>query len=162
MWKAVTGINQPNETGNFLPFDWEWVLREYPILESTAIEEGTAVAPQISSNDVTWKLTKMGTENATGADFTGIIAEAIRATDDDYATAFKKKKVWVRKSVDSRAYFTVWAGTFTTADVFRTVEIHSDSLSLAVDTAGKGARIEEYISSTRGVCSFNLPMTETA
>jgi hypothetical protein len=162
MGKAVTLLNKPNETKNFLPFDGEWVLRDFPILESVAIEEGTAVSPQISSNDVTGKLTKMGVENATGSDFTGILAERIESTDADYATEFKQKKVWVPKSRDSRAYFTVGAGTFTTADVFKTVELHSDSLSLAVDTIGKGARIVEYRTATTGVCSFNLPETEVA
>lgn len=162
MGKAVTLLNKPNKTGNFLPFDGEWVLRDFPILESVAIEEGTALSAQIVSNDVTGKYTKMGVENAAGSDFVGILAERIETTDDDYATTFKQKKVWVRKSVDSRAYFTVGAGTFTTADVARTVEIHSDSISLAVDTKGKGARIVEFRSSTQGVCAFNLPETETA
>jgi hypothetical protein len=35
-------------------------------------------------------------------------------------------------------------------------------LGLAVDTAGKGARIVEYISSLKGICQFVMPMTETA
>lgn len=151
-----------NETQNFLPFDGEWVLRESPIAASLAVEEGTALAPEISANDVTGNLTKAGTENATGSDFFGIIAEPIAATDSDYATAGKLKQVWVPTSRYSRAKFSVGAGTFTAADVFRTVEIHSDSKSLAVDTAGKGARITKYVSSTEGVCSFDLPSTETA
>ncbi len=162
MSRAVVGLNQPNETRNFLPFDGEWVLRDFPILESLAIEDGTAISAQIVTNNVTGKQTKMGVENANGSDFAGILAEAIRTTDEDFATAFKTKKVWVRKSVDSRAYFTVGTGTFTKADVFRTVEIHTDSKSLAVDTIGKGARIVEFRSATTGVCAFNLPETETA
>ena len=162
MSRAVVGLNQPNETRNFLPVDGEWVLRDFPILESVAIEEGTAISAQIVTNDVTGKYTKMGTENANGSDFIGILAEATRSTDEDYATAFKQKKVWVRKSVDSRAYFTVGAWTFTKADVARTVEIHSDSKSLAVDTKGKGARITEFRSATEWLCAFNLPETETA
>lgn len=162
MGKAVTNLNEPNRTNNFLPFDWEWVLREYPILESVEIEEGTALAPQIVTNDVTGKLTLIGVENANGADFIGILAEEIRSTDVDYATEFKLKSIWIPKSRDSRAYFTVWAGTFTTADVFKTVEYNSDSKTLAVDTAGLWARIVGYINATRWVCSFTLPDTETA
>lgn len=162
MGKTVTAINTPNKTQNFYPADDKWEMIMFPFVASTAIEEGTAVAPQISGNDVTGNLTKMGVENATGADFMGILAEAIVSTDTDYATAGKLKGVWVPKSTLARAYFTVGAGTFTAADVFRTVEIHSDSKSLAVDTKGKGARIMEYISSTRGICRFTLPETETA
>lgn len=62
-------------------------MRMMPFLASVAIAEGAAVAAQISSNDVTGNLTVSGAENATGADFIGILAEPIVATDDDYATA---------------------------------------------------------------------------
>ena len=65
-------------------------------------------------------------------------------------------------SINSKAKFTVWAGTFTAVDVYKTVEIHSDSISLAVDTAGKWASIVWYESSTTGICKFDLPKTETA
>lgn len=104
----------------------------------------------------------MGVENASGADFVGIIAEPIVSTDSDYATGGKLKGVRVPRSIYSKAFFTVGAGTFTAVDVWKTVEFHSDSKSLAVDTAGKGARIVKYISSTRGMCTFPMPATETA
>ncbi len=104
----------------------------------------------------------MGTENATGADFVGIMNEAIVSTDADYATAGKMKSVRVPISRDSSAYFKVFSGTFTSADRFKTVEFASDSSGLAVDTAGKGARITEYLSATQGICQFTLPNTETA
>jgi hypothetical protein len=162
MSKVITPLNTPNKTQNFYPADDNWELRQMPFAASVAIEEGTAVSPQIATNNVTGNLTKMGTENATGSDFFGIIAESVVSTDSDYATAGKLKGVWVPKSTLAKAYFTVGAGTFTLADVFKTVEIHSDSKSLAVDTLGKGARIVEYISATRGVCRFSLPETEVA
>lgn len=162
MGKAVTPLNQPNKTNNFYPADDKWEMIMFPFLASTAIEEGTAVSPQIVTNNVTGNLTKMGVENVTGSDFIGILAEAIVSTDTDYATAGKLKGVWVPKAMTATAYFTVGAGTFTAADVFKTVEIHSDSKSLAVDTLGKGARIMEFISSTRGKCMFSLPQTEVA
>jgi hypothetical protein len=162
MGKVVTPLNQPNKTQNFYPADDKWEMIMFPFLASTAIEEGTAVSPQIVSNNVTGNLTKMGVENVTGSDFMGILAEAIVSTDTDYATAGKLKGVWVPKAMTATAYFTVGAGTFTAADVFKTVEIHSDSKSLAVDTLGKGARIMEFISSTRGKCMFSLPQTEVA
>jgi hypothetical protein len=162
MSKTVTPLNAPNQMRNFYPADDKWEMIMFPIKASTAIEEGTALSAEIVTNDVTGNLTKMGVENVTGSDFMGILAEPITSTDTDYATAGKLKGVWVPKSTLARAYFTVGAGTFTAADVFRTVEIHSDSKSLAVDTKGKGARIMQYISSTRGVCRFTLPETETA
>jgi len=162
MGKAVTLVNQPNNVQNFYPADDNWELKQFPFVASTEIDDGTVVAPQISSNDVTGYLTKMGAENANGADFIGILAEPIRATDVDYAVAWKEKGVWVPKTKEALAYFKVGAGTFTKADVFRTVEIHTDAKSLAVDTAGKGARIVEYIDGTHGICKFSLPETETA
>ena len=162
MWKVVTGLNKPNETNNFLPIQNEWVLEQRPMKASTAMEEGSAVSYEISANDVTGYLTLSGTENANWNDFVGILAEPIVATDDDYATAGKLKAVWVPMGINSKAEFTVWAGTFSAVDVGRTVEIHSDSKSLAVDTAWKWASIVGYISSTRWVCKFDLPRTETA
>jgi len=162
MGKAVTGLNKPNETNNFYPADDKWDLVEMPVIVSTVIEEGSAMSIEISSNNVTWYITKSGVENAAGSDFVGILAEPIIATDDDYATAGKLKWVWIPRSIYAEAFFTVGAGTFTAVDVFKAVEIHSDSYWLAVDTIWKGARISWYISSTRWRCIFNLPTTETA
>lgn len=162
MGRAVTPLNTPNETGNFLPIWPDWVLKQLPFLASTAIEEGSAVCIQISGNTTTGNYTKAGVENASGADIVGILAEPIASTDSDYATAGKLKGVWTFKNANAECLFTVGAGTFTAADVGKTVEIHSDSKSLAVDTAGKGARITGYISSTRGRCAFVMPNTETA
>lgn len=69
MGKAVTLVNQPNNVQNFYPADDNWEMKKFPFVASTEIDDGTVVAPQISSNDVTGYLTKMGAENATGADF---------------------------------------------------------------------------------------------
>ena len=162
MSKATTALNVPNDTKYFYPADDQWEMVQLPFKASTAIVEGQAVAPEISSNDVTGYATSMGVENATWADFLGILAEPIATTDADYATAGKLKGVRVPKTPYAKAYFAVGAGTFTAADVFKTVELHSDYKSLAVDTKGKGARIMKYISSTKGVCRFDLPTTETA
>lgn len=164
MGKAVTPINTPNETGNFYPIDADnqWKIQLMPFLASTAIEEGTAVCIQIATNTTTGNLTKMWVENAAGADFVGILAEPIASTDTDYATAGKLKAVRVPTTKTAEAFFTVGAGTFTAVDVFKTVEFHSDSKSLAVDTAGKWARITGYVTATRGTCRFDLPTTETA
>lgn len=133
-----------------------------PIVASVAMVDGTALWIEISGNTTTGNLKKMPVENASGWDFVGILAEVIATTDTDYATAGKLKWVWVPKTIEATAFFSVWAGTFTAVDVFKTVEFHSDSKSLAVDTAGKGARITKYISSSRGECQFLLPTTETA
>lgn len=155
-----------NRTNNFVPIKgagaFGWELQRLPFKASTAIEEGSAVGIEISSNTTTGNLTKMGVENAAGADFIGILAEEIATTDADYATAGKYKSVFVPVSYLSEAEFTVGAGTFTAVDRFKTVEFHSDSKSLAVDTPGKGASIMAYISATRGRCRFDLPRTETA
>ena len=151
-----------NQTQNFLPIEGDWELTRLPMKASEAMEEGAAVAVEIVTNNVTGNAELMGTENALGADFLGIMAEPITSADSDYATAGKLKSVYVPKNRLARAEFTVGAGTFTAADVFKTVEIHSDSKSLAVDTIGLGARITKFNTSTRGECSFVLSNTETA
>lgn len=162
MSQAVTPINSYNNTQNFYPSNDLWDLQYLPFLASTAIDDGTAIGIQISANTTTGNYTKMGVENASGADFIGILAQKISSTDTDYATAGKLKGVWIPKTQEAEAFFKVGAGTFTAVDVGKTVEFHSDSKSLAVDTAGKGARITSYIDSTRGTCQFTLPTTETA
>jgi hypothetical protein len=164
MGKAVTDLNAPNKTQNFYPIgaNFNWKMTLLPFKASTAIAEGAAIGIEIVSNDVTGNVTLMGVENAAGADFMGIMAEPIVSGDADYATAGKLKGVRVRQTKEAEAYFTVVGGTFTVADVYKTVQIDSTSLGLDVDTAGKGARITGYISSTRGTCKFDLPTTETA
>lgn len=162
MANHTTPLNQPNYTGYFYPADDKWEIKQLPFKASTAITQGTAIGIEISSNTTTGYVTKMGTENANGADFMGIMAETIATTDTDYATAWKLKWVWVPKTPYALSYFKVGSGTFTAVDVFKTVEIYSDSVSLAVDTAWKGARIMWYIDSTHGLCRFDLPSTETA
>jgi hypothetical protein len=151
-----------NVTTNFLPADGNWKLKKFGFKASTAIAEGALVGWEISGNTTTGNLTVYGVENASGADIVGILAQPIAATDSDYATAGKLKGVWVPTNSLAEAYFTVASGTFTTADVGKTVETASSATGLAVDTAGKGARITAYISSTRGKCQFSLPTTETA
>jgi len=162
MWKVVTGLNEPNKVSNFRPADDKWDLEYLPMKASTAMECGAAISIEISGSTTTGYYTLAGVENASGKDFKGILAEPIAATDDDYATAGKLKGVRVPRSLYAKAFFTVTAGTFTAVDVGKTVQIASTSLGLDVDTAGKGARITEYISSTRGKCMFSLPATETA
>jgi len=163
MGKAVTGLNQPNKTQYFYPAVLEdRDLIKMPFKASTAMSEGAAIGIEISGNTTTGNVTLMGVENANGADFVGILAEPITATDSDYATAGKLKGVWYPKNLYAKAFFAVGAGTFTAADVWKTVEFAANSLGLAVDTAGKGARIVEYIDASKGICNFSLPATETA
>lgn len=151
-----------NTNLNFIPKKGLWEFRLLPMKASTAMAQGAAIGIEISGNTTTGNNTLMGVENALGADFQGILMETIASTDTDYATAGKLKLVAVPCDQRSIAEFKVGAGTFTAADVNKTVEFHSDSVSLAVDTAGKGARITAYLSSSRGECQFVLPTTETA
>ena len=104
---------------------------------------------EIVANTTTGALTSMGVANATGADFVGILVDAVTASDPDYATAGKQKLVWVPNSPYARAYFTVISGTFTTAVVNRTVQFAAGSLGLNVGTIGLGARVRRFITSTR-------------
>lgn len=162
MAKAVTPINEYNKTSNFYPIKGDWTIVKLPIVASTAIEAGTALCVEIVTNTTTGNHKKMGATNALGANFVGILAEPITATDDDYATAGKLKAVKIPTSVYARCEFTVGVGTFTAIDVGKTVSFHSDSKSLAVDTQGLGAVITGYVSATRWVCEFSCPKSLTA
>lgn len=164
---AITPLGTVNTVGekNFTPFGEGWELRDAIIKESTAYAAGQGMRWEISSNTTTGKLVSASTAsgvNASGANFYGIMAEPVRSTDSDYATAGKTKKVWVPVGRQSECRFTVGAGTFTTADIGKTAAIHSDGISVAVDTNGLGCLITGYISSTRGICTFDIPATLTA
>lgn len=123
-----------------------WVLKQLPMIASVAISSGAAVYAVGDG-------THTKATNAT-ANFAGILAEDIAATDADYATSGKLKGVYVPVSDAARAEFAVGAGTFTKADEGKSVKFNNE-LGLAVDTAGTQARINEYISSSRGICEFN-------
>jgi len=134
---------------NFRPIlkPGRWELQPVAMKESVAMEMGAALYTDKAGESTI----------VTGAEtnFMGILAEPIAATDADYAVAKKLKSVWVPLCANATAEFTVGAGTFTTADVGKSVA-YNDSKSLAVDTAGDEARITKYLSSTRGECVFKL------
>lgn len=164
---AITPINSVNTLGeeNFTPYGRGWEPRQIAIKESTAYAAGQGLRWEISGSTTTGKAVSASTQsgvNANGGNFIGILGQPVRSTDSDYATAFKLKTVYVPISPEARARFTVGAGTFTNVDVGKTVAFHTDGVSLAVDTAGQGAQIEGYISSTRGICSFPMAPTTTA
>ena len=160
--QATTAINTPNKTNNFYPCDDQWIMTVKPIVASVAMESGTALGVEVSGSSPTGNLKKMGTTNTGGFNFKAILIDTISTTDADYATAGKLKQVRVPRTNTAVAYFTVWAGTFTLADVGRTAQFHSDSKSVAVDTNGLGVLITGYISSTRGLCTFAAPISVTA
>lgn len=161
--QAVTPLNRPNTTTNFLPISSTgWELRDIPMKASTAMVDGAAIGVEIVSNTTTGNATLMPATGASGWNFIGILAERVASTDSDYATAGKLKKVWVPTNLLAEAEFKVGAGTFTAVDVNKVVSFHSDSASLAVDTAGAGAIITGYINSSRGRCNFGVAKTVTA
>lgn len=162
MGKAVTPLNAPNNVRNFYPSDDKWELKQMPIVASVAMVDGTLLRVQVTASNPTGNLNLAVATNATGQNVAGILAEPITATDSDYATAGKLKGVWVPKTVDAEAYFSVGAGTFTLADVGRMCSVHTDWKSLAVDTNGVGAIISAYISASRGKCRFNVANVVTS
>lgn len=144
--------SRPNRTNNFLPVNpqSDWVMDEVTIVASSAMEQGSCL---YDKGDGTVDVVTNATAN-----FKGIYAEYdIAATDSDYASN-KTRLAWIPKTKNARAYFTVGAGTFTTADVGKSVKFN-DETGLAVDTAGIQAKIVKYISSTRGICEFNQDIT---
>lgn len=159
---SINPAGTHNNVLNFLPTSGLWMVKPLRFVASVAILDGTAVGIEISGNTTTGNCTAMGTENASGADFQGILNQPISTTDPDYATAGKLKNVWVPISNTCEAQFKRISGTLTTADIGKTVEFASSGLGLAVDTPGKGARITDVITSDYGTCSFVMPNTETA
>lgn len=137
-----------NITTNFLPSGPHWIMKQLPIEASQAMDMGSFLN---SKQDGTYELTDL----AAKTNLTGVIAETIATTDDDYATSGKAKGVFVPRTNNAELFFTVGAGTFTAADVGKAVAIHTDGKSLAVDTAGDQFVITGYISATRGTCKFN-------
>lgn len=160
--QAVTPLNQVNNTKNFYPADGNWEIVRMPFKASVEISDGYAVGVEISGNTTTGNLTLMPATNANGANFVGILQEKISSTDADYATSGKLRNVLVPTTKRAKARFKVGAGTFTAADVNKVVAFHSDSASLAVDTAGAGAIIVGYQDANYGFCNFDVPNTVTA
>lgn len=160
--QAVTPLNQVNNTRNFYPADGNWEEKLLPFKASVEISDGFAVGTEISGNTTTGYVTLMPATNANGANFRGILIEKISSTDADYATAGKLKKVMVPTTNFAQARFKVGAGTFTAADIGKVVAFHSDSGSLAVDTAGAGAEITAYEDASYGKCMFSVARTVTA
>lgn len=161
--QSVTPINTPNNTLNFLPSDSNgWELRAIPMAASFALADGGLVSAEVSGSATTGNAIAAAATSANGQNVIGILAERIAATDTDYATAGKLKQVWVPVTKRAQARFKVGAGTFTAADINRVVNIHTDSLSLAVDTNGLGAVITGYIDANYGLCTFDVPVAVTA
>lgn len=127
-----------------------WRLESRPMIASVAMEAGSAIYRV--GNGTHTKAT-----SAT-ANFEGILGEAIASTDTDYATSKKMKKVWVPLNTRAEAEFTVGAGTFTDADVSKSVAFN-DEKGVAVDTAGTQFVITRYKSSTKGEGIFNLAIS---
>lgn len=160
--QSVTPVNTPNNTLNFVPLFGGWELRKIAMKASTAMTDGYAIGTEVSGSTTTWYSTLMPSTNTSGQNFVWILAEKISSTDADYATAGKLKLVWVPTDKASAAKFKVGAGTFTAVDIGKVVAFHSDSGSLAVDTAGAGAIIRGYINSSYGICTFDVANATTA
>lgn len=162
MAKAVTPLNQAATTQYFYPSNDLWRLENIRIAASSAMSVWTALWQEVSGSSPTWNAIKMPTTNANGQNFIGILAEPIASTDSDYATAGKIKQVWVPINQKAEAFFAVWAGTFTAADIGRVCQFHTDSVSLAVDTNWAGAVIVDYVSATKWICNFSVAKVVTA
>lgn len=133
----------PENFKNFAVAEGVRTVRYLPITASVAMEQGTCIAA--SGSGVYQKAA------VTDKDLY-IIDETIATTDADYATAGKMKRAY-QCTQTTDLYFTVGAGTFTTADIGNAVQLHTDSKSLAVDTTTNPQFvITNLLSSTRGIC----------
>lgn len=149
------GQNEALNT-NFRPLfkDGAWEIVKLPMAETVVMQAGSAVR-----TDLAGEVTIM--DAAAETNFLGILLEDIRAADTDYDTARKRKSVAVPLRQSAECEFTVGAGTFTTADEGKTVAVHTNGRSVAVDTAGTQIRILRFLSATRGVCSFATAFSQT-
>lgn len=127
-----------------------WEARLVPMIASVPMPAGAAI---YAVKDGTHTIVTSVADS-----FKGILLEKIAAADADYATSKKMKLVAVPLESSAEAEFYVGSGTFTSADVGKSVAF-VDSTGLAVDTAGTHARITKYLKSTRGVCIFNQAIT---
>jgi hypothetical protein len=124
----------------------EWGTKKLQMIASVAIGSGSAVYRVLNGTHT--KAT------SSTSNFAGILIQDIAATDSDYATSLKLKDVYVPLTPRAEVEFTVGAGTFTTADVGKSVALTNET-SVAVDTAGTQFVITGYISATRGIGYFN-------
>lgn len=145
MAKDITPSNYGNSNRNFVAVQGEFRTELMPIVASVAIEQGTAIGKAATSGNYT-----VSGNN----EVIGYLDETIATTDTDYATAGKLKSVRIPVTDDSVVDFSVGAGTFAADDVGKSVAIHTDSKSIAVDTAGTAFYITNFISSTRGKGRF--------
>lgn len=140
-----------NLNTNFTPIQGKpgthWIVKQLPMIASVAMEAGSAIY-RVGDGTHTVVTTSSG-------NFAGILLQPIAATDSDYATSLKLKSVMVPLTNEAQAEFTVGSGTFTTADVGKNADF-ADAVSVAVDTSTHDqVTITKYLTSTRGVCSFN-------
>lgn len=135
-------LEPSNNTKNFMRAKGKTVLKQVPVVASTAFEQGTALAPNGS-----WVYVLAP---VTATTWVVILNENILSTDSDYATSGKLKTVQVPVENDVEFYFNVWAWTFTSADVWNVCQLHTDGKSLAVDTStNRQFQITGYISATK-------------
>lgn len=142
--------NPAELNSRFRPIGQGWTIKELPLAASTAMGQGAALYyNETGECDLV--------TDSTG-NFAGILMESVQSTDDDYATEGKLRAVAVPASESSECEFEVGDGTFTAADVGKTVTFE-DSVSVDVDTAGTQLRIVKYLRSNRGICTFSLALS---
>lgn len=160
---AVTPVNTPNNTQNFLPIGDAWRMEPMKIKASTALAMWTALWVEVSASNPTGYLIAMPATNANGQNFVWILMEKVSSTDPDYATAGKTKIVAIPKSLDALAKFKVVSWTFNaTTDIGRVAQFASSWTGLAVNTNGAWAIIRWYIDANYGTCSFDVAKAVTA
>lgn len=162
-YSTIFRNNANSMNTRFKPVWSDWEIKELVIKESVALSAGTLLATEILSNTTTGKLVAGGAEQSAWANYVGILAQDILATDADYATSGKTRLVYVPCSVKAESEFQRTSGTLSSVDVWKTVEVSWSGTWLAVDTLWLWATIVKVITEDRGVCAINFTtVTETA
>jgi hypothetical protein len=160
--QAITPLNVPNNTRNFVPVGEGWMMKPMRIKASVALEGGTALASEVVSSASTGYAIAMPATNANGQNFVGILAEPVLATDADYASANKYRNVYVPINKTVATAKATASATASLANVGRVVQFSNSGRSVAPTTNGLGCIITDFIDASTVHVVFDVPNVVTA
>lgn len=160
--QAITPLNTPNNTKNFVPVGDGWMMTQIKIKPSVALEWGTALASEVVSSATTGYAIAMPTTNATGQNFIGILAEPISSSDSDFASTSKYRNVYIPVNPFIAKAKATTSATATNICVGRVVQFSNSGKSVAPATNGAGCVITDFIDGNTVMVTFDVPKVVTA
>jgi hypothetical protein len=160
--QAITPLNTPNNTKNFVPVGEGWVMKQIRIKPSVAIADGTAIGVEVVSSATTGYAIAMPATNANGQNFIGILAEAVTASDADYASTTKTRSVFIPVNKAIATAKATTSATATSAVVGRVVQFSGSGATVAPTTNGAGCVITDFVDANTVLVSFDVANAVTA